>query len=220
MVARRTPALASREDRDVTGAPTGRSSTYTSTHARLLDGTARVAVEQGLRDMTVELILQSASVSRRTFYQHFRNIEEALKAVYERVTIQMVRAIRDRIEPLDDPMRRLFAGLDAYLDYQLQGGQLVGLLQIEAANPASSLFPLREQLHDSLVQFIDREITAELGGTLDPLLYRSVIIGMEGMITHLRRGGGFTAAERDRVAAISMHQVSQLIASAREGAEG
>ena len=192
----------------------GRSgnTTYTTTHGRIIDGTAAAVKQRGVRDVTVEDILRSSSLSRRTFYQHFGNKEDAFRALYERITVLMVRAIRERVEGYSDPSSRLFAGLDAYLDFQQEGGELVAQLQVEASNPDSPLSSVREQTLDALVKFIETEVTRELGLPLDPLLYRSLLIGLEGMVNHLRRAGPFDRSDRDRVASIARHQFGQLLA--------
>ncbi len=184
------------------------------TRMRILDGTARVAVEHGLRAMTVEQVLRAASVSRRTFYLYFHNKEDAFLALYERVVGDLVEAVRGAVEDTADPTQKLFAGIDAYLDFQLAGGALVSLLQAEAANPASILSPLRERVVDELVAMTDDEVRRSLAAGLDPWLYRTLFLGLEALVIRARGKGTFDRAARKRIGRVLKHLFLQMLQSA------
>ena len=49
---------------------------------RILTALAQVVAESGYADLTVEAVVARAGVSRRTFYQHFSNKEDAFLAAY------------------------------------------------------------------------------------------------------------------------------------------
>ncbi len=189
----------------------------TPTRTRLVDGTARAASKHGLRSMTVEHILEEASLSRRTFYQHFRSKEDATLALYEEVVNNLVRSIREAVEATEEPLRRLFAGIDAYLDFQEGGGVLVTLLQAEAANPASLLSGLRERTFDELSALVDAEVRRELDKAVEPLLYRALFLALEGLVIHLRQGGALTPEDRARASATTKQLFAQLLAGAAAG---
>ena len=46
-------------------------------------------------EMTVEDVIGVAGVSRRTFYEHFKNKEEAFLAAYDAVVEQLLRSVVD-----------------------------------------------------------------------------------------------------------------------------
>ncbi len=184
------------------------------TYQRIVQATAKVAVQNGLRDLTVAHILEAADVSRRTYYQYFHGKDEALLALYEQICDDLVEAVRRATEAVPDPTRRLFAGLDAYLDFQQYGGELILMLQAEAANPESNLSPLRERTLDQVVAVIDRGVREELGEALDPLIYRLLFLGTEGLVMYLREGGAFTQEHRDRTAKIVKHLFVATLAEA------
>jgi AcrR family transcriptional regulator len=175
-----------------------------------------VAVQHGLREMTVAQILEAAGISRRTYYQYFHGKEEAFLAVYEQLVDDLVETVRRGIERVEDPTQRLFAGIEAYLDFQQFGGDLVALMQAEAANPASLLSNTRERALDELVQIIDLEIRRELGEALDPLIYRHLLIGLEGLVIHRRQGGPFSAEDRERISTVVKHLFVATLAEVRE----
>jgi AcrR family transcriptional regulator len=60
---------------------------------RILDGVMHAASRSGYGDLRVEDIIAYAGVSRRTFYDHFANKEEAFLAAYDLVVEQLEAAV-------------------------------------------------------------------------------------------------------------------------------
>jgi AcrR family transcriptional regulator len=147
-------------------------------------------------------VLDAAGVSRRTFYQHFRNLDDVLRALYERITDQLIDDVRRGIASTDDPVQRLFAGLDAYLDFEFTGGDLLILLQAEAVRPDSLLADARSRTLDALVEIVADRVELDTGFRFDPLVFRTLFIGMDGVVIGLQQDRSFTRADRDRLGAI------------------
>jgi AcrR family transcriptional regulator len=61
---------------------------------RILDAVADVASLAGYAAMSVEDIIVTAGVSRRTFYDHFSDKEEAFLAAYDAVVLQLVERVQ------------------------------------------------------------------------------------------------------------------------------
>src|SRR5258708_16794739 len=61
---------------------------------RILSAVAQAAAELGYAEMSVEAIIARAGVSRRTFYEHFRNMENAFRAAYHSVLRRQSRTCR------------------------------------------------------------------------------------------------------------------------------
>jgi len=57
---------------------------------RLLNAVTRVAVRDGYAHLTVEKIITAAGVSRATFYQYFRDVEDCFWSAYRRHAEQLV----------------------------------------------------------------------------------------------------------------------------------
>ena len=172
-----------------------------ATEQRILEGARRVFSAQGIDDCSVQDILGEASVSRRTFYQYYRGKEGVLVALYDEHTEQMVQHMRRAVEGAEDPARKVMAGIEAYLDRQVEGGPLLRMLQ-ERAPSDPQLAPLREQTLDRIVELLDEGVVAALGLRLDPLVYRGLLIGGEGLVLHVQRGGSFGPDEKARVLSI------------------
>ncbi|MFD0854025.1 TetR/AcrR family transcriptional regulator, partial [Actinomadura adrarensis] len=58
---------------------------------RIVAGVVHAVGELGYERTTVESVIARAQVSRRTFYEHFRNKEEAFLAAYDHVMDGLVR---------------------------------------------------------------------------------------------------------------------------------
>lgn len=169
------------------------------THRRILDGAGRVLAERGLREPTVQDILEAAEVSRRTFYQHFAGKEDVLVALYHEAAEALVGAVREALERTTDPMERLAGTVEAYLRFQHAGGPLLIRLQAEAIGTDSLLATTRERALDAIVALVDDAVSDTTGIRVDPLVYRGLLIGIDGLVIHLQRGGTFTVEDRERV---------------------
>lgn len=82
---------------------------------RLLQSAAHVFATKGWADATVEAIVTHAGMSRRTFYEHFSDLETCLKALHERVTRIAFRAVEVAVQAQATPGDMLRMGVRAFL---------------------------------------------------------------------------------------------------------
>lgn len=54
-------------------------------------------------------------MSRRTFYEHFDDVRDALDQVYERTSSMAYQLVESQIRAESDPLRRIRAGIDTWL---------------------------------------------------------------------------------------------------------
>jgi len=188
-----------------------------SMRERILWGTALALRTNGLRKTTVQHILSQAGVSRRTYYQHFKSRDAAVLDLYQQVADALARAVVSGAATATDPVARIHAGIDAYLDFQLGGGDLLILVQAEAAHPDSLLAPYRERTLDHLSAFLDAEMQASTKVVLDPLVFRSLLLAMNGLVIYLQQKGSFTAADRDRIAGLMKPMFLNVLTGAAAG---
>jgi AcrR family transcriptional regulator len=71
-----------------------RSFIVSNQRERILDAVADVSSLAGYSAMSVEDIIVTAGVSRRTFYDHFSDKQEAFLAAYDAVVAQLVRRVQ------------------------------------------------------------------------------------------------------------------------------
>jgi AcrR family transcriptional regulator len=84
--------------------------------AHIKSAMAELVAKRGYQGTSVELVLQRAGISRKTFYAYFSNREECLLACLDEAA-EMCRArILAAIEPEEDWADQIRAGLAAFLD--------------------------------------------------------------------------------------------------------
>src|SRR5918992_1285180 len=84
---------------------------------RILAAVADVTSAASYPEMTVEDVIVHAGVSRRTFYEHFKNKEEAFLAAYDAVLLQLLSIVQAAIDTEETFPARMCAGLRAFLDF-------------------------------------------------------------------------------------------------------
>jgi AcrR family transcriptional regulator len=104
---------------------------------RILAAAAAAAAETGYGEMSVEAVIARAGVSRRTFYDHFKNKEDAFLAAYDAAIGQQVRHIRTAYLKETTVRGRLRAGIGAYLQFMAGQPQVARMCIVEvlAAGP-------------------------------------------------------------------------------------
>lgn len=82
---------------------------------RILAAVAEAVAALGYSEMSVESVIERAGVSRRTFYDHFKNKEDAFLAAYDAAISRQARQVRIAYLRQSTVRERLRAGIDAYL---------------------------------------------------------------------------------------------------------
>jgi AcrR family transcriptional regulator len=86
--------------------------------ARLFHGMTRVVAEKGYAKVTVADVVAVAGMSRRTFYQHFDDVEDCFVASYEAATSALLAEVEEavRAAQLPDWHARFEVSITAYLN--------------------------------------------------------------------------------------------------------
>ena len=184
------------------------------TRRRILDGAALLFAEKGVKDTSVQDILQAAGVSRRTYYQYFHGKEGALLELYEEYTQQLVQWTRSAIDDTTDPLAKVQGVIGAYMRFLRDGGQLLAAMQAESFRGDSPLLPVREKAFDALVDAIDEGVSSVLDVRADPLVYRGMLMGIEGLIMHARQRSEDDRIGRERLAGVIEALVRPVLANA------
>lgn len=100
---------------------------------RLLDAMADCIVETGFARVTVADVVRVAATSRRTFYQHFTDIEDCLKALYSESVRIIMDAIRHAIDPASPSRDQVRAAVHAWIGVCEQRPALTSTLTREFA---------------------------------------------------------------------------------------
>ncbi len=104
---------------------------------RLLAAAAEVFAERGFANASVGSIVRRARMSRRTFYEHFADLSDALLGVYDFAVDVLFGHVERRVAAATDPVSRLRAGIAAYLEMYARFADLARVLhrEIRAVGP-------------------------------------------------------------------------------------
>jgi len=104
--------------------------------ARLLHAAAWVFV-RGFSRASVAAIVKRAGMSRRTFYEHFDDLTDALVQLYDGAARVLLHAVESSYRSASDPEARLAAALNAYVLAMAEHADLARIVygEIRAAGP-------------------------------------------------------------------------------------
>src|SRR5512140_328440 len=114
----------------------------------------------GFAATRVEDLLESAFISRRTFYRYFRSKEEVLAGVYELATKQLLNAFQAAGTPGEGPLDAMRRALDVYLDYHVDNAALLKVLVEQAIRSDSPLAASRRRFRHALIEIMRRGVKA------------------------------------------------------------
>lgn len=147
----------------------------------------------GYARANVEAVIQRAGMSRRTFYEHFVDLEDALARVHEASGRFAVRHVEEQLALHADPMRRLENGVRSLLELVSQNAGLARVLfwEIRAAGPR---FETRQQkLRDQFAALLHGVLAeAHQSGLVrrapDDISVLAVVAGIEAVGARMASG--------------------------------
>jgi AcrR family transcriptional regulator len=149
---------------------------------RILDAVMIVVSERGYAAMRIEDVIAVAGVSRRTFYDHFANKEEAFLAAYVLVVRQLTAAVGSAFATGESWSSRVSRGLAVFL--QLLAGEpalaRVCIVEVLAAGP--NALALRAASLESFREFIAPADGAGMPAQTTALTAQTVIGGVYEVI--------------------------------------
>lgn len=122
---------------------------------RILDAVLDVASLAGYAPMTVEEIIGTAGVSRRTFYDHFKNKDEAFMATVETVSGKLVTRLRQTIDASDTFADAVRSGLGALLRFFADEPRYADLLVVEVLAAGVDGIAARNRVLKAFADMID-----------------------------------------------------------------
>jgi AcrR family transcriptional regulator len=139
-----------------------REDVLASQRGRMLDAMATVVAEKGYGPTTVADVIERAGVSRKTFYEHFRDKEECFLAAFDTGVEILLATVRDADPGGADPLERTRARVRAYLETLTAepGFARTFVIELGAAGPRAL-----QRRHEVLGEFtrLSREVGEELG---------------------------------------------------------
>ncbi len=189
---------------------------------RVLQGAASVFAEAGVRAASVEDILNASGVSRRTFYKLYDGKESVMVALYRMGTDALLGACTIAVGEGTTPLERIRGCIDAHLRSAREFGRLVFVLGGEAHRHESLLHARRMEVHEALASLFVTATRGQIAETADPLLFRALILALEGVTRIVLEEGDdgrhVTDASLDRARRVMLHLVSAALGLGDAGA--
>lgn len=161
------------------GRPPKKGASEKSLHDVIIEAAKQVCCDKGVHGLTVELILKNAGVSRPTFYKFFKNKDEVLDLISKDVNQKLVDAIKGVFDRQKPDETGLSAVLDAYLDWGLKEGAIVGRLYQAIKDDTSLVTKNREETVRQVIATFQNALTASGQPERDPILLDALINTIE-----------------------------------------
>jgi AcrR family transcriptional regulator len=119
---------------------------------RLLLGITRAVAKKGYAEASVADVLTEVRVSRRTFYELFRDKEECYLAAYEVAHLALIDAIKSSQRGAADALGRVDKAHQAYLSFIQQEPELASAFFVGILEAGPRAFELRQR---AFLEFAD-----------------------------------------------------------------
>ncbi len=158
--------------------------------SRLLEGMAHAVAARGYADTTIADIVREASVSRRTFYEHFQTKADCLVALYEAASHNALNVLRDAIDPSHEWQTQVERALSAYLACMAGNPVLMRTLFIEILGLGAPGLAARRRVNQEIADFM----LGVIQKGLTPQMATAVVGGINELVLQY--------IEQDRVASL------------------
>jgi AcrR family transcriptional regulator len=150
--------------------------------SRLLEGMAHAVAAKGYGDTTIADIVREASVSRRTFYEHFATKAECLIALYEAASHNALKVLRDAIHPEHEWQTQVERALSAYLGTMASNPVLMRTLFVEILALGPQGLASRRRVNQEIADFILAVVNAQRTTPLPPMMAMAIVGGINELV--------------------------------------
>jgi AcrR family transcriptional regulator len=145
---------------------------------RILAAVADVCSAAGYVAMSVEDIVVTSGVSRRTFYDNFRGKEDVYLAAYDEVTQQLLTKVYEAYEAADGLVAKVRDSLDAFLTFIAEEPAFADMCIVEVLAAGSTAIERRNRTMAAFADMIAKAAEAELPKSkLPPALTAETLVG-------------------------------------------
>jgi AcrR family transcriptional regulator len=147
--------------------------------SRLLEGMAHAVSRKGYADTTIADIVGEASVSRRTFYEHFDSKADCLTALYEAASHNALKVLRGAIDPKHGWQAQVETALRAYFNCLASNPVLVRTLFVEILHLGPDGLAARRRVNQEFADFIVKTVGP---ASLAPKMAMAIVGGINELI--------------------------------------
>jgi AcrR family transcriptional regulator len=144
---------------------------------RILDAVADVSSLAGYAAMSVEDIVVTAGVSRRTFYDHFKDKEEAFLAAYDAVVGQLVERVQEAFAASETFPARVTGCLGAFLGFCASEPRFADMCIVEVLGAGPQALARRNEVMQLFAAMVRAAADMLPEGNRPPDLTSETIVG-------------------------------------------
>jgi AcrR family transcriptional regulator len=155
---------------------------------RILAAVADATAAASYAGMSVEDVVKAAGVSRRTFYEHFKNKEDAFIAAYDAVVDQVVERVSEAIagEAEHDFEGKLRAGLGTFLDFLASEPAFARMCVVEVLAAGPEAVKRRNDAMHAFTRLVEENARQLFPDAAAPGLSAETIVGGIYEVIHTR----------------------------------
>lgn len=164
----------------LTGGPHGipRAVVHEVQRGRLLDAMADVIAEEGYLATTVHKVLTRARISRRTYYELFKDKEDCFLVAYDEIAEQVIESAKAACRDADaSPERRIEAGVRSILELTEREPSVARMFIVEVLAAGNSAREQRSRTMERLSDLVADALVERGDDRVDARLHARVLIG-------------------------------------------
>jgi AcrR family transcriptional regulator len=157
---------------------------------RILAAVAQVASVHGYGGMSVQDIVREAGVSRRTFYEQFKNKDHAFLAAYDEASGRLLASVRAAFERERTMEARASAGFNAFLELLAASPAFAKMCIVEVLAAGPDAIARRARTMEEFTGFFEDSAQQLLGKNApSPLIAETIVGGVyETVYRRIARG--------------------------------
>jgi AcrR family transcriptional regulator len=144
---------------------------------RILAAVADVTSSASYADLTVEGIIVTAGVSRRTFYEHFKNKDDAFLAAYDEISALLVQRVFAAVDAASGFSEKATAGLGTFLDFLASEPAFARMCIVEVLAAGPDAIGRRNDAMKAFAGLIDYNARELLDDSIALALTAETIVG-------------------------------------------
>src|SRR5690349_8680122 len=121
---------------------------------RIVDAAERTFAREGYHGVTATRVIEEAGLTRTNFYRYFRNSDEPLQLVFDRVTTDLHALIAYGVAPIPHGPAQVVAGIDAYLAWSRRYRHLLPAIMADVHDPGSPVSAIRQEALEAIVSLM------------------------------------------------------------------
>jgi AcrR family transcriptional regulator len=186
---------------------------------RILAAVAEAAQAHGFARMSVQDIVTEAGVSRRTFYEQFKNKDDAFIAAFDEAAGRLVSLVRAAFEQESTFADRVTSGFQTFLEVLAGSPAFARMCIVEVLAAGPEAISRRNKALDEFARVLEENARDLLGNDAPPALIAETIVGgmYELVYRRIARGetGGLPDLLPDLVESALLPYVGEKKASAQ-----